>query len=164
MRRRYTRETFADRVREVKNKVPEAGIGADVIVGFPGETSEDFEETYSFLEDLPISYLHVFTFSERPDTIAESLPGKVSHSVKETRSKRLISLSEKKNLEFYKANIGLETNVLFEKTRNEGLITGFTSNYIRVEYPWHSKLAGSIKKVRLMSITANGRVNIEIIN
>ena len=149
MRRRYTRDVFASRIKKVLEKMPFAGIGADVIVGFPGESDSDFEDTYSFLEEIPLSYLHVFTFSERPDTVAEKLPAKVSYRDKEKRSKSLIALSQKKNLIFNKLNIGQVTNVLFEKTYSEGLITGFTSNYIRVEYPWESKLAGQIRKVRL---------------
>ena len=95
--------------------MPLAGIGADVIVGFPGESDSDFEDTYSFLEDIPLSYLHVFTFSERPDTVAEQLPCKVSYKEKEKRSKSLIALSQKKNLIFKKLNIGQVTNVLFER-------------------------------------------------
>ncbi|MEI6048582.1 MAG: tRNA (N(6)-L-threonylcarbamoyladenosine(37)-C(2))-methylthiotransferase MtaB [Bacteroidota bacterium] len=163
MRRRYTRDVFADRVKMVKEKMPLAGIGADVIVGFPGESLSDFEDTYSFLEEMPLSYLHVFTFSERPDTVAEKLPDKVSYREKEIRSKRLIALSENKNLEFNKLNICKLTNVLFERTCGEGLISGFTSNYIRVEYPWQSALAGQIKKVRLTGISLSGRMNIELI-
>jgi threonylcarbamoyladenosine tRNA methylthiotransferase MtaB len=147
----------------VKEKMPLAGIGADVIVGFPGETNSDFEDTYSFLEDSPLSYLHVFTFSERPGTIAEKLPGKVSFKDKETRSKRLIELSHKKNLIFSKLNIGKVTNVLFERTYSEGFITGFTSNYIRVEHPWESGLAGQVKKVKLNEISPSGRMSIELL-
>jgi len=162
MRRRYTRDVFADRIKMVREKLPLAGIGADVIVGFPGETETDFEDTYSFLNEMALSYLHVFSFSERPDTVAAKLPGKVSHAEKENRSKRLIALSEKKNLEFMKLNIGHETNVLFERTRSEGLITGFTSNYLRVEHPWESTLAGQIKKVILNNISATGRINVKI--
>jgi len=162
MRRRYTREFFAERVAAVKSDIPMAGLGADVIIGFPGETNADFDETYSFIENLPLSYLHVFSFSERPDTIAEKLPGKVTHIEKEARSKKLIALSEKKCLEFYKSNIGLETNVLFERTRTEGLITGFTSNYIRVEHQWNAKLAGSVRRVRLTEIGPDGRVKVEL--
>ena len=163
MRRRYTRDIFSSRIRMVLGKLPLAGIGADVIVGFPGESDSDFEDTYSFLEGLPLSYLHVFTFSERPDTVAEQLPGKILFKDKENRSKRLIALSRKKNLIFKKLNTGQVTNVLFERTRNEGLITGFTSNYIRVEYPWESNLAGKIKKVRLKNISPSGKMNIELI-
>jgi threonylcarbamoyladenosine tRNA methylthiotransferase MtaB len=164
MRRRYTREVFADRVRQVKQKMPLAGIGADVIVGFPGESSSDFEDTFNFLENMPLSYLHVFSFSERPGTIAEKIPDKVPQSEKVIRSKTLIELSEKKNLEFIKMNSGEITNVLFERTRSEGLITGFTSNYIRVEYPWQSTLAGQIKKVRLESLLPTGRMDVTLID
>jgi threonylcarbamoyladenosine tRNA methylthiotransferase MtaB len=163
MRRRYTRDVFASRIKMVKEKMPLAGIGADVIVGFPGETISDFEDTYSFIEDTPLSYLHVFTFSERPGTIAEKLPGKVLFKDKETRSKRLIEFSHRKNLIFIELNIDQVTNVLFEKTYSEGLITGFTSNYIRVEYPWESRLAGQIKKVKLKGISPSGRMSIELL-
>jgi threonylcarbamoyladenosine tRNA methylthiotransferase MtaB len=163
MRRRYTRDIFAQRVTRVLDKMPFAGIGADVIIGFPGESDSDFEDTYSFIESMPLSYLHVFSFSERPDTVAADLPAKVQNSKKETRSKRLISLSQKKNIIFNKSNIGQITNVLFEKTYSEGLITGFTSNYIRVEYPWDSKLAGQIRKVRLNDISSSGKMSIELI-
>ena len=164
MRRRYTRDIFAFRTKMVLERMPLAGIGADVIVGFPGESDSDFEDTYSFLEGIPLSYLHVFTFSERPDTLAEKLPAKVSYKDKEKRSKRLIALSQKKNLIFNKLNIGQLTNVLFERTHSEGFITGFTSNYIRVEHPWESKLAGQIKTVKLNKISPSGRMNIELID
>jgi threonylcarbamoyladenosine tRNA methylthiotransferase MtaB len=163
MRRRYTRDVFASRVKMILEKLPLAGIGADVIVGFPGETDSDFENTYSFLEEIPLSYLHVFTFSERPDTIAEKLPAKVLYGDKEKRSKRLIALSQEKNVIFNKLNVGQISNVLFEKTFSEGFITGFTSNYIRVEYPWESKLAGKIRKVRLNDISPTGKMSIELI-
>lgn len=164
MRRRYTTEVFSARVLNIVDKIPNAGIGADVIVGFPGETASDFEDTFSFLNKLPLSYLHAFTFSERPDTIAESLPGKVSYEEKESRHRRLVDLSAKKSLEFYNKNIGTCTKVLFERTRNEGYITGFTSNYIRAEHPWNSKLTGKIKNVRLLSISQSGRITAELID
>lgn len=164
MRRRYNRDIFSSRVNSVIGKIPDAGIGADVIVGFPGESDSDFEDTFSFLKNTPLSYLHVFTFSERPDTIALNLPGKVPTREKEIRSKRLISLSQNKNLIFNQLNIGQTTKVLFERTNNEGMITGFTSNYIRVEYPWDSRLAGVIRKVRLDGLAPSGRMSIEIIN
>ncbi|HEX7493158.1 MAG TPA: tRNA (N(6)-L-threonylcarbamoyladenosine(37)-C(2))-methylthiotransferase MtaB [Bacteroidales bacterium] len=163
MRRRYTRETFSSRIKMVTEKLPYAGTGADVIVGFPGESHSDFENTFAFLENIPLSYLHVFTFSERPGTIAEKLPGKISYNEKEARSKRLIELSHKKNLIFNKLNIGKVSDVLFEKTYSEGFITGFTSNYIRVEYPWESNLAGQIKKVKLNEVSPSGRMSIELL-
>lgn len=164
MKRRYTRDVFSSRIKMVREKMPLAGIGADVIVGFPGESSADFEDTYTFLEEMPISYLHVFTFSERPGTVAEKLPDRVPYGEKESRSKRLIGLSTKKSLEFYNLNIGRKNSVLFERTRAEDLITGFTSNYIRVEFPWKPNLAGQIKKVKLNSISSGGRVIVELIN
>jgi threonylcarbamoyladenosine tRNA methylthiotransferase MtaB len=163
MRRRYTRDIFASRITKVLGKIPYAGIGADVIVGFPGESDSDFEDTYSFLEAIPLSYLHVFTFSERPGTVAANLAEKVPYLEKEKRSKQLIALSKKKNTIFNKLNIGQITNVLFEKTFSDGLITGFTSNYIRVQYPWDSKLAGEIKKVKLNDISASGKMSIALI-
>lgn len=163
MRRRYTRDVFASRISKVLEKMPFAGIGADVIVGFPGESDSDFEDTYSFLEEIPLSYLHVFTFSERPGTDAANLSEKVPYLEKEKRSKQLIALSQKKNTIFNKLNIGQINTVLFEKTFSDGLITGFTSNYIRVQYPWESKLTGEIRKVRLNDISASGKMSIELI-
>lgn len=164
MRRRYNRDVFASRVRFVRQKLPLAGIGADLIVGFPGESKADFEDTYAFLKEMPVSYLHVFSFSGRPDTIAENLPDKVPYAEKESRSKKLITLSEKKHMEFCKMNLGQETKVLFEKTRFDGFVTGFTANYLRVEHPWHSKLAGQIKKVKLGSVSSSGRISVELID
>jgi threonylcarbamoyladenosine tRNA methylthiotransferase MtaB len=164
MRRRYKREVFADRVMKIKEAIPEAGVGADVIVGFPGETSEDFNDTCSFLKAMPLSYLHVFSFSERPGTVAAGLPGKVSVQEKDERSKKLIELSKKKNLEFFRENIGKTSEVLFEKTRSEGFITGFTANYIRVEYPYDTKLACKIKKTELTAIGQSGRMQIRLID
>lgn len=164
MRRRYTRDVFESRVKNILEKMPYAGIGADVIVGFPGESDEDFEDTYAFLDSLKLSYLHVFSFSARPDTIADNLPSRVPFKDKEARSKRLIALSHEKSLIFNKLNIGQVTNVLFENTRSEGSITGFTSNYIRAEYAWEPRLAGNIKKARLTGIAPTGKMNITLID
>jgi threonylcarbamoyladenosine tRNA methylthiotransferase MtaB len=163
MKRRYTRELFHDRVNFIKKIMPYAGIGADVIVGFPGESQADFEDTYSFIKALPLSYLHVFTFSERPDTIAEKLPGKVSSTEKTARSRLLIGLSESKSADFNNLNKGQITMVLFEKSRSEGMITGFSSNYIRVEHQWNPKLAGEVKKVKLNNVSTSGRMSVEIL-
>jgi threonylcarbamoyladenosine tRNA methylthiotransferase MtaB len=164
MRRRYNREVFSDRIKVIKDFIPGAGIGADVIVGFPGESAGDFGETYDFLEGLPLSYLHVFTFSERPGTVAFSLPGKVSFEEKESRSKKLLSLSKQKHYAFLTQNLGNEESVLFEHTKSAGMISGYTGNYIRVEHPWQSALAGEVKKVRLTDIAHNDRMNIELID
>lgn len=163
MRRRYKREVFASRIMEIKKRLPFAGIGADVIIGFPGETDEDFNDTYDFIRDLPLSYLHVFSFSERPGTVAEKLTGKVPFAIKEERSKKLIDLSHEKNHNFCIMNDGSVTDVLFERTRYAGFITGFTANYIKVEYPWQSKLAGEIKKVRLNGFSDDGKMKVELI-
>lgn len=162
MRRRYRRETFAARVKQIKEMMPLSGTGADVITGFPGETDPDFEETYDFLHSLPISYLHVFPFSERPGTVAEKLPGKVPYGIKESRSKRLIALSEKMAAGFRRLNSGLTEKVLFESKNTGGMISGFTGNYIRVEYPWQTGLQGTIKRVRLLDTLPSGNMNIEL--
>lgn len=162
MRRRYRKKLFEERVKYIKELLPLAGIGADVLVGFPGETEEDFHEEYDFLHALPLSYLHVFPFSERPGTAAEKLPGKVSYKEKESRSKKLLSLSSEKALEFRRMNTGKYEEVLFEHVRKMDMISGFTGNYIRIEYPWDANLAGKIKKVRLTGIAESGNMNIEI--
>lgn len=163
MVRRYRSADFAGRVERIRKLMPCAGIGADIIVGFPGETAPYFEETYLFLRDLPLSYLHVFSFSARPGTRAEKLPGRVGDSEKTRRSRVLISLSKTKQLEFNRMNLGRTTEVLFEQVRSDGMISGFTPNYIRAWHPWKSALAGSIKQVRLKEITATGKVNVELI-
>jgi threonylcarbamoyladenosine tRNA methylthiotransferase MtaB len=163
MRRRYSREVFASRAKSIKEILPLAGLGADVITGFPGETDDDFADTLSFLKDMPVTYLHVFTYSERPGTVAEKMPLKVPAHDKETRSKMLLALSDKKSLEFYSANKGHLSDVLFEGTKTGGMITGFTSNYIRAEHPWDPSLKGEIKKAMLKEIAPSGRMTLEII-
>lgn len=163
MRRRYKRKTFADRVDKIIKLMPLAGIGADVIVGFPGETEHDFNDTYSFLSELPLSYLHVFSFSERPGTIAAGLREKVSPGEREERSKKLMALSETKHVDFCKRNIGTISEVLFEHARSAGKMTGFTGNYIRVEHQWDSALSGKIIEVRLAEILSDGRMSVDII-
>ena len=164
MRRRYKRDLFALRVKRIREILPYAGIGADVIVGFPGETEADFIDTGEFLEKLPLSYLHVFTFSERPDTVAETLPGKVAHRDKDRRSKLLTEISACKQEEFRRMNMGQITDVLFERTKSEGFITGFSSNYIRVEHTWHARLAGTIRRVKMINITDTGKMSVELID
>jgi threonylcarbamoyladenosine tRNA methylthiotransferase MtaB len=163
MRRRYRTEHFADRIEKIRSLLPLSGIGADVIVGFPGESESDFETTRSFLEDMSLSYLHVFSYSSRPGTLAETLPGMVSHSEKEKRSKILSAISDSKNIEFKRINIGNTSEVLFEMTKSEGMITGFTGNYLRVEAPWHASLAGNVSKVRITGIAESGRLTVDIL-
>jgi threonylcarbamoyladenosine tRNA methylthiotransferase MtaB len=162
MRRRYKRDQFEDRVRMIRKEIPLAGIGADVITGFPGETDYDFEETFGFLKEMPVSYLHVFNFSERPGTPAEKMPGKVPFSIREERSRRLIRLSEKKHYEFCVRNTGQTAEILFEHNKSEDMITGFTGNYLRSEYPWKTSLAGTIKKTKLTGISVSGRMTVEL--
>jgi threonylcarbamoyladenosine tRNA methylthiotransferase MtaB len=163
MRRRYTTEIFAGRVREIRELMPLAGIGADVIVGFPGESQDDFDITYDFINQMPLSYLHVFTYSMRPGTVSEKLPDIITHTEKERRSRLLIDLSERKNLEFFRMNIGEQRDVLFEMTRSDGMATGFTENYLRVEHPWQTGLAGKIIKVQITGISLSGRLASKIL-
>ncbi|HOP59186.1 MAG TPA: tRNA (N(6)-L-threonylcarbamoyladenosine(37)-C(2))-methylthiotransferase MtaB [Bacteroidales bacterium] len=164
MGRRYKRDVFSKKIQKIRSLIPLAGIGSDILTGFPGENDEDFEDAYNFLSDQPLSYMHVFPYSERPGTRAINMEGKVNHHVKELRSKRLHALSEKKHDIFLKNNIGHNENVLFESVKNKGMITGFTGNYIRVEYPWDQSFAGKIKKIRMKNIEVSGRMSVEIIS
>jgi threonylcarbamoyladenosine tRNA methylthiotransferase MtaB len=160
MSRRYTRELFGERVNTIKNIMPMACIGADVIVGFPGETEELFDETYQFLDNTDISYLHVFPYSERRNTRAVSLPGKVVPKEKDKRSKALLDLSEKKKKQFYQNNIGEEYPVLFESQQSDGKIFGFTSNYIKVETMFDKQLINHCKKIKLTRLLPSGNMDI----
>jgi len=162
MRRRYSRSLFESLVYKIIGKIPLAGIGVDIITGFPGETDSDFIDTHDFLRSLPLSYLHVFPFSERPDTIAQNLPDKIPSAEKERRSKILLELSAVKHTEFLKMNIGKITEVLFEKTKKDGFVSGFSSNYIKTQHPWQSGLAGTIKKVRMTDISGTGIMSAEL--
>jgi threonylcarbamoyladenosine tRNA methylthiotransferase MtaB len=161
MRRRYQRELYAERVARIKSLMPACCIGVDVIVGFPGETQEDFLETYKFLNELDISYLHVFTYSERENTLAANMPDVVPGSVRADRSKMLHILSDKKRRKFYEENLGTETNVLFENDVEDGMMHGFTDNYIRVSAKYDPVLINELKAVRLMGIDEKGLVEVE---
>jgi threonylcarbamoyladenosine tRNA methylthiotransferase MtaB len=161
MRRRYQRELYVERVHTIKSLMPHCCIGVDVIVGFPGETKEDFLETYQFLNELPISYLHVFTYSERENTPAALMDGSVPGSARADRSKMLHILSDKKRRKFYEENLGNEAYVLFENDVENGRMFGFTQNYIRVTAKYDPLLINEIKKVKLTSINENGFVEVE---
>lgn len=163
MRRRYRREVFHDRVMKIREKIPGAGLGADIIVGFPGESEEDHADTFAFLESLPLSYLHVFTYSARPDTPAALLPGRVTGEMSERRSRQLIKLSERKRLLFMRSNTGERHQVLFEQRGADGMVTGLTGNYIRVMVPGESELEGSVMPVRLTSLRDDSSMNGELI-
>ena len=160
MRRRYMKELYVDRVEHIKRVLPDACIGVDVIVGFPGETDEIFLETYNFLNELDISYLHVFSYSERPNTHAATLPNEVSKYVRSKRSKMLRGLSVKKRRAFYESQINTQHTVLFEGENKEGYIHGFTENYVKVKSPWDPSLVNSLHNVDLTEIDSDGLVRI----
>lgn len=161
MRRRYRASLYASRVSRIKSLMPGCCIGVDVIVGFPGETREDFLDTYRFLNDLDISYLHVFTYSERDNTHALTLPGAVPASGRAERSKMLHILSEKKRRYFYQQHLGTTSQVLFEDDCKDGVMHGFTPNYIKVAAKYDPLLAGELKEVKLAGIGSAGHVEIE---
>ncbi len=164
MRRRYLRELYVDRVQRIKLTMPQACIGVDVIVGFPGETEELFLETYNFLVNLDISYLHVFTYSERDNTLAANMEGVVPQHVRKKRSKMLRGLSAKKRRAFYESQLGSIREVLFEGENKEGYIHGFTENYVKIKYPWNPYLVNTIQKVKLTEIAEDGLVKAELMS
>ena len=161
MRRRYMRELYADRVARIREVMPHACIGVDVIVGFPGETEDHFMETYNFLHELEVSYLHVFTYSERADTPAAKKDGAVPPAERNRRSKMLRSLSAKKRRAFYQEQLDTEQTVLFEGENKKGYIHGFTGNYVKVKAPWDPALTGTTLRVRLTEIDSDGLVRME---
>lgn len=152
MQRRYTAQDYKKVIYKVKEKIPDAGIGVDVIVGFPGEDENRFNTTFNFINELPVSYLHVFTYSERPDTKAINLDGKVEVSVRRERNNRLRILSAMKKQDFYRSMISSKQKVLFE-TSNDGIIKGFTSNYVRVKHKADVLLENKFTDVTLSEIT-----------
>ncbi len=158
MRRRYMSDLYIDRVAQIKSAMPHACIGVDVIVGFPGETEEHFLETYHFLNALDISYLHVFTYSERDNTAAAEMNGVVPKNVRSKRSKMLRGLSVKKRRAFYESQLGSIRNVLFEGENKEGYIHGFTENYVKVKFPWNPELVNTIHQIKLTEIDEDGLV------
>ncbi len=163
MRRKYERALFADRVNTILNHNPDTCIGVDVIVGFPGETDEDFQETMDFLKDLEISYLHVFTYSERANTTAVKLGNPVPMDVRRERSKMLHILSDKKKRAFYEKNLGREGIVLFENEDNDGVMHGFTANYVKVKIPYDATLSNTFQRVSLTEIDRDGVMKCEIL-
>lgn len=163
MKRRYLRELYVDRVAKIKNVMPHACIGVDVIVGFPGETDAHFLETYNFLNALDISYLHVFTYSERDNTEAATMQGIVPNAVRSKRSKMLRGLSVKKRRAFYESQLNTTRTVLFESENKEGYIHGFTENYVKVKAPWHPDLVNTLHEVVLTKIDDDGLVRFEFV-
>ena len=164
MKRRYNRELYVNRITKIKELIPHACIGVDVIVGFPGETDEHFLDTYNFLNELDISYLHVFTYSERDNTEAVKLKGVVPNNIRSKRSKMLRGLSVKKRRSFYESQLGSTRTVLFESENKEGYIHGFTENYVKVKTPWNPELVNTIHKINLTKIDNDGLVRFEFAN
>lgn len=160
MRRRYQRELYAERVAYIKSLMPNCCIGVDVITGFPGETDEDFLDTYNFLNELPISYLHVFTYSERDNTHAINMGQPVPQKGRDARTLQLRTLSEKKRRAFYEQNIGNEASVLFEEGIENGMMSGFTSNYVRVEAKYDPILVNDTKKIRISDFSTSGNMTV----
>lgn len=152
MHRKYERELFAERVNYIKEKMPLAFIAADVIVGFPQETKEDFLSTYKFIESLPLAFLHVFTYSERPNTIAAKMQGKVPIAERRERSKELQKLSLEKKIKFYEKNCGNKEKILWEADNENGMMFGFSGNYIRVARPFEEKYINQITEEKLTQL------------
>jgi len=160
MRRRYRTDLYVERVAKIKEVMPHCCIGVDVIVGFPGETKEDFLDSYQFLNQLDISYLHVFTYSERELTAAAEMKGVVAGSERNERSKMLHILSDKKRRAFYQSQIGSNAEVLFEADQKMGYMHGFTKNYVKVRAKYDPVMVNELKAVKLLEITADGEVEV----
>ena len=160
MRRRYQRELYVNRVNKIKRLMPDACIGVDVIVGFPGESDQHFLDTYAFLVDLPASYLHVFSYSERPNTPAAEMKNQVSKTIKNKRSKMLRGLSAKKRHAFYESQLQKTKTILFEAENKEGYIQGFTENYVKVRTPWDPALQNQTRSATLAEIDQKGMVRL----
>jgi len=163
MRRRYLREVYTERVAKIREVMPHACIGVDVIVGFPGETDEHFLETYNYLSNLDISYLHVFTYSERDNTPAAEMAGAVPANVRAKRSKMLRGLSVKMRRAFYESQLGTTRSVLFESENKEGYIHGFTENYVKVKTYWNPELVNTLHNITLTKIDEDGVVRMEFV-
>jgi len=163
MKRRYLTDLYVDRIKRIRKVMPHACIGVDVIVGFPGETDKHFLETYNFLNELDISYLHVFTYSERDGTAAASMSQVVPKNVRSKRSKMLRGLSVKKRRSFYESQLGKNRVVLFESENKEGYIHGFTDNYVKVKTPWNPELVNTLHKVTLAEIYEDGLIQINFV-
>ena len=164
MRRRYKRDLYASRVQKIKELMPHACIGVDVIVGFPGESDQLFQESYDFINSLDISYLHVFTYSERDKTIATEMEEAVPMNIRKSRNAILQKLSSKKKKQFYEQFSGLENNVLFEKTKDENLMSGFTENYLKVTHPIKQQYINTIQKVQLEKLNDEMQFEIKLLS
>lgn len=163
MRRKYLSRLYRERIARIKQLMPDACIGVDVIVGFPGETEEEFLKTVNFLKEMEISYLHVFTYSERANTTAKKMANAIPVNIRRERSKQLQILSEKKRRAFYETQMGKTWHVLFEGEENGGIMNGFTENYVKVKTPFNPALINQTVKVKLDSIDTDGLVNVSLL-
>lgn len=163
MKRKYNTALYADRVKTIKREMPDACIGVDVIVGHPGETDDEFTATYNFLNDLDISYLHVFTYSERPNTVADKLEGEVPVDVRHERSKMLRILSEKKKRAFYESQRGKVKTVLWEGDNHSGTMQGFTENYVKVKAAYQPSKVNTFERVKLTEPDRDGIMKVELL-
>ena len=163
MRRRYTAERYRERIAKIRELMPDAFLGVDVIVGFPGEGEAEFMETYNLLEEVGASFLHIFPFSERPGTPAVTMPGKVQSRISTERVSRLEELSAKLHRAFSEKYLGTVREVLFESTNHDGIMYGYTDNYLRVAVPYNADVINTICPVRLESIDANGDISATLI-
>jgi len=163
MKRKYKREVFASRVQKIKHLIPDAFIGVDVIAGTNGETESFFNDSYNFIRDLDVSQLHVFPYSERPDTFALQIPHVVPVPERHERVKRLIDLSERKHRLFYENQLGETRNVLFEVDKKHNLIAGWTDNYVRVVTPWDESLVNHVVPFHLQSFADDGTITGKIV-
>ena len=163
MRRRYESSLYVSRVDKIKELMPDACIGVDVIVGYPGETDEEFMKTYNFLNELPVSYLHVFTYSERDNTTALRMDGVVPKDIRKARSNMLRILSEKKKRAFYEANVSLEEKVVFEGSDDNGLMHGFTTNYVKVKTAFNPLMVNQSAMVKMTELDKDGTMKIEFV-
>ena len=163
MRRRYLTDLYKDRIQRIKDKMPDACIGVDVITGFPGETDEHFNITYEFIQKLPVSYLHAFTYSERANTTALRIDEVIPMNIRQERTKMLRILSAKKKRVFYQNHLGDERPVLFEASEHDGLMFGFTDNYVKVELPFAKELINKVRDVKLGEMTPDGNVSASLL-
>ena len=161
MRRKYDTALYTNRIEKIKSLNPDCCIGVDVIVGYPGETDEEFMKTYNYLKDLPVSYLHVFTYSERANTTAKKLEGSIPMNVRKDRSKMLRILSEKKKRAFYESQVGKSGNVIWEGDNHDGFLNGFTENYIKVKKKFSEEAINTIEHVSHKEIGKDGVMIIE---
>ncbi len=163
MRRRYTRELLAQRMEHIRSVMPRAFIGLDVIVGFPGETSEDFEDTYQFLAPLRPAFLHIFPYSQRPNTPAAVLPAQVPEPEKKQRAKRLDELCQTLHRQFYEQQVDIDEQALIESTRKNDLLFGYTRNYVKIEIPYDKNLIGKIVPVHTTGIAESGNMQCTVL-